>query len=44
MKCRGETVFTAESRHCFLKNGKIVSLKREMPGLFAVLSEIVIGK
>ncbi|MBQ9746532.1 MAG: acyl-CoA thioesterase [Clostridia bacterium] len=39
MKCRGETVFTAESSHCFLKNGKIISLKREMPELFARLAE-----
>jgi acyl-CoA thioester hydrolase len=40
MQCRGEIVFTAESRHCFLKGGKIISLKREMPELFARLAEI----
>jgi acyl-CoA thioester hydrolase len=40
MKCHGETVFTAESRHCFLKGGKIVSLKREMPELFARLADM----
>ena len=40
MKCRGETVFTSESRHCFLKGGKIISLKREMPELFARLAEM----
>ncbi len=40
MKCRGEAVFTAESRHCFLKGGKIISLKREMPELYARLAEI----
>lgn len=39
MKCRGEQVFTAESRHCFLKGGKIVSLKREMPELYARLAK-----
>ncbi len=41
MKCRGETVFTAESRHCFLKGGRIISLKREMPELYARLAESV---
>lgn len=40
MKCRGETVFTSESRHCFLKGSKIISLKREMPELFARLAEM----
>lgn len=40
MKCRGETVFTAESRHCFLKGGKIISLKREMPELFEKLAQM----
>ena len=40
MKCRGETVFTAESKHCFLKGGRIASLKREMPELFARLAEM----
>jgi hypothetical protein len=40
MQCRGEIVFTAESRHCFLKNGKIISLKREMPELFARLADM----
>ena len=40
MKCGGETVFTAESRHCFLKGGKIISLKREMPELYARLAEM----
>ncbi len=44
MKCRGETVFIAESRHCFLKGGKIISLKREMPDLYAVLAEIAKGE
>ena len=40
MKCRGETVFTAESKHCFLKGGKIISIKREMPELFSRLTEL----
>ena len=40
MKCRGELVFTAESRHCFLKGGKIISLKREMPELYEKLSDM----
>ena len=40
MKCRGETVFTAESKHCFLKGGKIISIKREMPELFARLADM----
>ena len=41
MECRGEKVFTAESRHCFLKGGRIISLKREMPELYARLAESV---
>ena len=41
MQCRREIVFTAESRHCFLKGGKIISLKRELPELFARLTEMI---
>lgn len=44
MKCRAEAVFTAESRHCFLKGGKIISLKREMPELYARLAEMSKGE
>ena len=44
MKCRGETVFTAESKHCFLKGGKIISLKREMPELFSRLTDMAKGE
>ena len=44
MKCCGETVFNAESKHCFLKGGKIVSLKREMPELFARLADMAKGE
>ena len=44
MKCRGELVFTAESRHCFIKSGKIIWLKREMPELFARLADMAKGE
>ena len=44
MKCRGEAVFTAESRHCFLKGGKIISLRREMPELYARLAQTAKGE
>ena len=44
MQCRGEIVFTSESRHCFLKCGKIISLKREMPELYARLAETEKGE
>ena len=44
MKCRGETVFTAESRHCFIKGGKIICLKREMPELYERLADMAKGE
>lgn len=40
MTCRGETVFTAESTHCFLENGKPVSLMERYPALHAALSAL----
>jgi acyl-CoA thioester hydrolase len=40
MKCGEDIVFTSESRHCFLKGGKIISLKREMPELYEKLSDM----
>ena len=44
MKCGEDIVFTSESRHCFLKGGKIISLKREMPELFARLGDMAKGE
>ncbi|WP_428075719.1 acyl-CoA thioesterase [Candidatus Avelusimicrobium luingense] len=35
---------TASSGHCFIKNGKIISLKREMPALHEKISALVPGK
>ena len=35
---------TASSVHCFVKNGKIISLKRDMPVLHEKLSTLVPGK
>ena len=40
MKCGEDIVFTSESRHCFLKGGKIISLKRDMPELYERLAEL----
>lgn len=38
MKCAAGLAATAVSRHCFLKEGKIISLKRECPEIHGVLS------
>lgn len=35
----GETALEATSKHCFLKNGRPVSLKKELPAVHAALSE-----
>ncbi|MBP5429596.1 MAG: acyl-CoA thioesterase [Elusimicrobiaceae bacterium] len=34
----------ASSVHCFIKNGKIISLKKEMPALHEKLSALVLSK
>ena len=34
----------ASSVHCFIKNGKIISLKKEMPALHEKLSALVLNK
>lgn len=35
----GETAAEAVSKHCFLKDGKIVSLKREEPDMYNILTD-----
>lgn len=36
MRCGGHTVCTATSTHCFLENGKPVSLEKRFPELYAL--------
>ena len=40
MRVEGNVVMTAESTHCFLENGRPVSLEKRFPDFFAVLSEL----
>lgn len=40
MRVEGNVVMTAESTHCFLENGRPVSLEKRFPEFFAVLSEL----
>lgn len=41
MTCRGETVCTAASTHCFVDaDGRPISIKRNNPKLFALLSSL----
>ena len=40
MRVEGHLVMTAESTHCFLENGRPVSLEKRFPEFFAVLSEL----
>ena len=40
MRVEGNLVMTAESTHCFLENGRPVSLEKRFPEFFAVLSEL----
>lgn len=35
----GETAATALSKHCFLKNGSVISLKKEAPDMHCILTE-----
>ena len=35
---------TSSSKHCFIKNGKIISLKKDMPALHEKISALVPGK
>lgn len=37
----GELCTTAVSKHCFLKDGKIVSLKKELPELDKIMKAVV---
>ncbi|MBQ6666827.1 MAG: acyl-CoA thioesterase [Bacteroidales bacterium] len=41
MRVEGNVVMTAESTHCFLENGRPVSLEKRFPEFFAVLSELL---
>ena len=41
MRVEGNLVMTAESTHCFLENGRPVSLEKCFPEFFAVLSELL---
>lgn len=43
-KTTKERCAAASSVHCFIKNGKIISLKRDMPALHEKLSALVPGK
>ena len=43
-KTTQELCSTASSVHCFIKKGKIISLKRELPALHETLSALVPGK
>ncbi len=43
MKCGEDTVCIGKSSHCFLsKEGKILSLKREIPEFYAKMAEILV--
>lgn len=41
MTCHGTVVFTAESTHCFLENGKPVSIGERYPGLANALQSLM---
>ena len=43
-KTTAQLCATASSVHCFIKNGKIISLKKEMPALHEKLSALIPGK
>ncbi|MDD7220500.1 MAG: acyl-CoA thioesterase [Clostridia bacterium] len=36
---RNEICTTAQSRHCFMKEGELISLKRSLPGLHAAICQ-----
>ncbi|MBR5664920.1 MAG: acyl-CoA thioesterase [Bacteroidales bacterium] len=40
MRVEGNVVMTAESTHCFLENGRPVSLEKRFPDFFAALSAL----
>ncbi|MBR4682688.1 MAG: acyl-CoA thioesterase [Elusimicrobiaceae bacterium] len=43
-KTTNQLCATASSVHCFIKNGKIISLKKELPSLHEKLSVLVLNR